>query len=63
MLLRPNDVLTALGTFKVRSVEDLLFVLEMIQSKDTVKLQVRRLAHNRFGEVGIQTLNGMIVAD
>ncbi len=63
VLLRPNDVLTALGTFKVRSVEDLLFVLEMIQSKDTVKLQVRRLAQNRFGEVGIQTLNGMIVAD
>jgi serine protease Do len=63
VLLRPNDVLTALGTFKVRSVEDLLFVLEMIQSKDTLKLQVRRLVQNRFGEVGIQTLNGTIVAD
>ena len=63
VLLRPNDVLSGLGPFKVRSVEDLLFVLEMIQSKDTVKLQVRRLVQNRFGEVGIQTLNGTIVAD
>jgi|GEM_PF-1199745 len=63
VLLRPNDVMTGLSTFKVRSLEDLLFVLEMVQSKDTVAIQVRRLVQNRVGEVGIKSLTGTIVAD
>ncbi|MCC7137868.1 MAG: trypsin-like peptidase domain-containing protein [Planctomycetes bacterium] len=61
--LRVNDVIVALGPFKVRSLDDLLFVLEMVRAGDAVTLRIRRVVQDRFGGAAVRELSGTLVAD
>jgi serine protease Do len=61
--LEPRDVVTALGPFRVRNLEDLVTVLELVRPGDSVNLRVQRAYRDARGQRGIRQLEGKISSD
>jgi serine protease Do len=61
--LAPRDVVTALGPFRVRNLDDLVTVLELVRPGDSVNLRVQRIVRDSYGNAGIRQLEGKIASD
>jgi S1-C subfamily serine protease len=61
--LEPRDVVTALGSFRVRNLDDLVTVLELVRPGDSVTLRVQRVVKDARGNLGLRQLEGKIASD
>jgi S1-C subfamily serine protease len=61
--LQPRDVVTALGPYRVRNLDDLVTVLELVRPGDSVNLRVQRVVRDARGNLGLRQLEGKIASD
>ena len=61
--LRASDVVTALGSERIRNLDDLATVLEMIHPGDGVAMRVQRVVTDRFGATGVREAQATLVAE
>lgn len=60
--LKPNHVVTALAKQRVRNLDDLGTVLEMVEAGDAVDIRIQRVVRDRFGEAAVQDARGTLIA-
>ena len=58
--LKAGDVLVGLGKDRVRTMDDLVDVLEMLRPGDVLELRVLRVGTDRVGRTGLRELSGRV---
>ncbi len=61
--LRAADVVTALGSERIRNLDDLATFLEMVHPGDGVGLRIQRVVTDRFGATGVREAQATLVAE
>jgi len=61
--LRTADVVKALGSERIRNLDDLATFLEMIHPGDGVELRIQRVVTDRFGATGVREAQATLVAE